>query len=72
MGIAQNVVQKAEVGRSAVCSCSTLEFELEAFQGVVEEFKGLATEGIIKIDELHQESQSGKRLVDMVRFTRLK
>lgn len=72
MGFALDIVKKVEVGSTSSCVASSLSVELEEFQRIVEQFKELARDGVIEIKDLHKESQSGKRLVDLVRFVRLR
>lgn len=45
--------------------------DLERFQSIVADLNQLADVGVIEIQSRHKESQTGKRLVDMIRFKRI-
>lgn len=44
----------------------------ERFASFVADLKSMEVQGLVRIESLHHESQTGKRNIDMVKFTRLK
>ena len=44
----------------------------ESFAAFVRDLEAMERQGLVRIESKHLESQTGKRHVDMVRFTRLK
>jgi hypothetical protein len=51
---------------------SDLGETIEGFQAVILEAERMANSGLISITLVHHESTSGHRLIDLIRFTRLK
>ena len=45
---------------------------LQSFQAVVDAAESMVQEGLITDLEKHRESETGSRLIDAIRFTRLK
>lgn len=71
--VAMQAYEKTQVGKSGWMSPDPAKGEsLEAFQAVVRAAHTMQENGLILIQELHRESQSGKELVDAIRFMRMK
>lgn len=72
MSIARKAYEKTPVGTTGSMQAgSTSLADLEAFQEVVRQFEDIEAEGLIEITTKHPETQSGKRLIDLVMFKRL-
>ena len=71
MSIANEVYKKTPLGTVATFQACSAPFDIESFQVFVDELDAMEARGLIDITLRHKESQSGKSLVDLVRFTRL-
>ena len=70
---ARQLVEKTEAGKERTISLGSTEgIELERFQVLVVALEKLETEGRIQLLHKHQETQTGHRLVDLVKFRRLR
>jgi hypothetical protein len=73
MGIAREMCEKVQVGAVGTCTSGVSGVPgLDAFQAVVTEFQALEAGGLIEIIDLHRESHTGYRHVDLVRFRRMR
>lgn len=71
--VAMQAYEKAQVGKSSLMRPDPAKGEsLEGFQAVVQAAHTMQENGLILVQELHRESQSGKKLVDAIRFMRMK
>ena len=70
MGIGNEIYKKTEVG-TVMTTTSSCAKDLEDFQDVFSELEALEQSGVLSITEVHRESQTGQRLVDLVRFKRI-
>ena|ERR1017187_6594949 len=62
---------RTPVGSEGIAKLADLQ-SLDGFQVVVVSAQSWEIEGRIKILDMHRESQSGRKLVDFIRFSRLK
>jgi len=73
MSLAKEIVKKTKAGDSNCLSFSGSRVEeLKEFQEQVKYFEEMASNGEIEIIVKNQESQTGKRFIDAVKFKRLK
>ena len=65
--------EKTEVGATTwVRPTHATGLDLQSFQAVEYAADSMALDGFIHIQEKHRESQTGARMIDGIRFTRLK
>ena len=60
------------VGTMTYRGSTSDDSEYERFALLVAELESMESEGLVRIESKHRESQTGMRHVDVVRFTRLK
>lgn len=60
------------VGGQATWLPTHFAVDLDAFQDVVAVLSEMEDEGLIEVLELHRESTTTRRLIDLVRFKRLR
>lgn len=71
--VAKEAYEKCHVGSSGWMRPDPTKGESVAeFQAVVKVAQTMESDGLIVIDELHLESQSGSRHVDAICFTRMR
>lgn len=70
MGIGNEIYKKTEVGDDMTVTSSCAK-DLQDFQDVFSELEALEQSGVLSITDVHRESQSGQRFVDLVRFKRI-
>ncbi len=73
MGLARECYKKVAIGATGtLAASSSVVSDLEQFEAIVAEFEALEHNGLIVNTELHKESHTGHRYVDLVRFRKIK
>jgi ribosomal protein S19E (S16A) len=68
---AREKYEATAVGATAILSPAPRQSD-EAFQSDVREIQRMEAEGLVTITKEHRESESGRRLIDLIIFTRLR
>ena len=68
---AREKYEATAVGGTAILSTASGQSD-DAFQGDVREVQRMEREGLVTIIKEHRESESGRRLIDLIMFRRLR
>lgn len=70
MPAAREKFEATAVGATAILSLAPRHSD-EAFQSDVREVQRMEADGLVRITKEHRENESGRRLIDLIIFTRL-